>query len=250
MIYSTLFITLGVAITVFMSFWSVVFSVFPAADNKIHKVASLWAKILLRLCNTSVNIIGRENILQSKPQIFMANHQSDFDILISLAHIPVQFRWIAKKELFAIPVFGAAMRNAGYIEIDRSNHEKALQSIEEAALRIRAGKSIMTFPEGTRSRDGEIKAFKQGTFYLAIKSGAAIVPVSIIGSGRIMPKRSLRVKPARIKMVIGKPIDVTDFTIEKRHQLIAVVRNEIMKNYNEWQDAGNTVIRDVGSEGV
>lgn len=247
MIHSALLVTLGVAVTAFMSFWSVVFSVFPAADNKIHRVASLWAKILLMLANTKVKVIGEENLLRGKPQIFMANHQSDFDILISLAFIPVQFRWIAKKELFAIPVFGAAMRSAGYIEIDRSNHEKAMHSIDEAALSIRRGKSIMTFPEGTRSRDGEIKAFKQGTFYLAIKSGVPIVPVSIIGSGRIMPKRSLKIKAGQIKLVFGKPIEVVDYDIEKRHELIEKVRNEIIKNYNEWQDPDH-FIRDLKSE--
>ncbi len=248
MIHSALLVTLGVVITAFMSFWSVVFSVFPAADNKIHKVASLWAKILLILSNTKVKVIGAENLLRGKPQILMANHQSDFDILISLAYIPIQFRWIAKKELFAIPVFGAAMRSAGYIEIDRSNHEKAMQSIDEAALRIRGGKSIMTFPEGTRSRDGEIKSFKQGSFHLAIKSGVPIVPVSIIGSGRIMPKRSLRIKPGQIKMVIGKPMDVTHYDIEQRHELIARVRNEIIKNYNEWQDSDRQNITDLERE--
>ena len=94
----------------------------------------------------------------------------------------------------------------------------------------------MTFPEGTRSRDGEIKAFKQGSFHLAIKSGVPIVPVSIIGSDRIMPKRSLRIKAGQIRLVFGKPIEVIDYDIEKRHELIEEVRNEIIKNYNEWQD--------------
>jgi 1-acyl-sn-glycerol-3-phosphate acyltransferase len=248
MIHSALLVTLGVAITAFMSFWSVVFSVFPAADNKIHKVANIWAKILLLICNTNVKIISEENLLRGKPQIFMANHQSDFDILISLAYIPVQFRWIAKKELFAIPVFGAAMRSAGYIEIDRSNLEKAMHSIDEAALSIRRGKSIMTFPEGTRSSDGEIKAFKQGAFHLAIKSGVPIVPVSIIGSGRIMPKRSLRIKPGQIKLVIGQPVEVINFDSEKRQELIQKVRNEIIKNYNEWQEADRPDIKDLERE--
>jgi len=250
MIHSALLVTLGVAITAFMSIWAVVFSIFPSADNKIHKVANLWAKILLLICNIKVKVIGEENILQGKPQIFMANHQSDFDILISLAYIPARFRWIAKKELFAIPIFGAAMRSAGYIEIDRSNHEKALQSVDEAALRIRNGKSIMTFPEGTRSQDGEIKAFKQGSFHLAIKSGVPIVPVSIIGSGRIMPKKSLRIKPGQIKMIIGKSIDVLNYDLEKRHELVEKVRNEIIKNYNTWQDSESLNIRDLESETI
>ena len=106
----------------------------------------------------------------------------------------------------------------------------------------------MTFPEGTRSEDGHIKAFKQGTFHLAIKSGVPIIPVSIIGSGRIMPKRSLRIQPGQIKMVIGKPVDVKNFTLERRHELIAMVRNEIIKNYNEWKDLEMPDIKSSESE--
>lgn len=245
MIRSVLLVTLGVAITAFISFWCVIFSLFSNAENNIHKVAKLWAKILLLICNTKVEIIGKENILRGKPQIFMTNHQSDFDILIVLAHIPGQFRWLVKKELFHIPVFGAAMKSAGYIEIDRNNREKAMQSLDQAALRIREGKSIMAFPEGTRSRFGEIKHFKQGTFYLAIKSGAPIVPISIIGSGEIMPKRSLKIKPGKIKLVIDKPIDVKNIMLENRQDLITIVRNTIIKNYDSFRAEGAQNIRDL-----
>jgi 1-acyl-sn-glycerol-3-phosphate acyltransferase len=240
MIRSALLVTLGVAITAFISFWCVIFSLFSNAENNIHKIANLWAKILLLICNTKVQIIGRENILRGKPQIFMANHQSDFDILIVLAHIPGQFRWLVKKELFNIPVFGAAMKSAGYIEIDRNNRERAMRSLDQAALRIREGKSIMAFPEGTRSRFGEIKTFKQGTFYLAIKSGVPIVPISIIGSGEIMPKRSLKVK-----LVIDKPIDVKNITLENRQALITIVRNTIIKNHDSFRAEGAQNIRDL-----
>jgi 1-acyl-sn-glycerol-3-phosphate acyltransferase len=248
MIRSALLVTMGIAITGFISFWCVIFSILPNSENRIHKIANLWAKILLLISNTKVEVIGKENILHSKPQIFMANHQSDFDILIVLGHIPGQFRWIAKKELFNIPIFGAAMKNAGYIEIDRHNREKAMQSLDEAALRIREGKSVMTFPEGTRSPDGEIKQFKQGTFHLAIKSGVPIIPVSIVGSGRIMPKRSLTVTPGRVKLVIGKPIDVKSYNIENRHELIQKVRKEIMNNYDYWREAGTARIKDLERE--
>lgn len=244
MIRSALIVTLGVAITGFISFWCIIISIIPNSENRIHKIAKLWAKILLLMSNTKVEVVGKENILRGKPQIFMANHQSDFDILIVLGHMPGQFRWIAKKELFSIPVFGAAMKAAGYIEIDRGNHEKALQSLDEAALRIREGKSVMSFPEGTRSRDGEIKAFKQGIFHLAIKSGIPITPVSIIGSGKIMPKRSLKITPGRVKMVIGKPVDVKSYNIENRHELIDQVRKVIITNYDYWRDTGSSVIKD------
>jgi 1-acyl-sn-glycerol-3-phosphate acyltransferase len=248
MMRSVLLVTLGIAITAFFSFWSIVFSFFANAENNVHKVARIWASILLKISSTKVLVVGSENVLRGKPQIFMANHQSDFDILISLAYIPGQFRWIAKKELFAIPVFGQAMKSAGYIEIDRQNHEKAMQSLDLAALRIREGKSVMTFPEGTRSRDGEIKAFKQGLFYLAIQSGVPIVPISIIGSGAIMPKRSLKVKPGKITLVIDKPITVKGYTLENRQELINQVRQVIMKNYDAYKNEDMAGIKNVQAE--
>ncbi len=245
MIGLVLLVTLGVAITAFMSFWCVIFSFFSNAENNVHKVANLWAKIMLLICNTKVEIIGKENILLGKPQIFMANHQSDFDILIVLAHIPGQFRWLAIKELFSIPIFSSAMKSAGYIEFDRNDREKALQSLDQAALRIRGGKSIMVFPEGSRSSVGEIKPFKQGTFYLAIKSGTPIVPISITGSGEIMPKGSLKINPGKIKLIIGRPIDVKNITLENRRELIEKVRKAIINNYDSFRPEGTMKIRDM-----
>lgn len=231
---SILLVTIGVAITAFMSGCAVVFSLITPCENQVHLIANLWARILLWIANTKVRVIGAENCLADKPQIFMANHQSDFDILIVLAHIPGQFRWIAKKELFKIPLFGPAMRKAGYIEIDRQDRQRALQSLEEAARKIREGKSVVTFPEGTRSKDGTVKPFKQGMFHLAIKAGVPIVPISIIGAHEIMPKRSLRIRPGRITMVIDRPIPVDGYTIETRAALIDRVRDTIIENMKKW----------------
>lgn len=237
MIRALLLVTIGVAVTVFMSFYVVVFAFITPDENASHRLAKIWAGMLLALASTKVEIIGAENILMKEPQIFMANHQSDFDILIVLAHLPGQFRWIVKKELFNIPLFGTAMRNAGYIEIDRQNHIKAMMSIDKAARKIKEGKSVMSFPEGTRSSDGKIKPFKQGMFHLAITSGVPIVPVSIIGAREIMPKRSLRIKPGKVTMVIDKPIDVRGYSIENRQDLIDRVQNIITRNYEERQAA-------------
>lgn len=231
---SAMYVTIAVIVTAFMSCCAFIFPIVSPGENKSHKVANTWARMLLILTNTKVRVIGGENVLIQKPQIFMANHQSDFDILILLAHIPGQFRWIVKKELFQIPVFGAAMKKAGYIEIDRQNHERAMISIEAAARKIREGKSVMSFPEGTRSKDGNVKPFKQGMFHLAIKSGAPIVPISIIGANDIMPKRSLMIRPGTVTLVIDKPIDVNGYSIEKRHELIEKVRNVIIRNCEEY----------------
>jgi 1-acyl-sn-glycerol-3-phosphate acyltransferase len=237
MFRSVLVLIIGIAVTAFMSGCAVVFAYITPDENVIHRVANIWAKMLLTLTNIKVEIIGAENILMERPQIFMANHQSDFDIFIVLAHLHGQFRWIVKKELFNIPVFGKAMRNAGYIEIDRQSREKAMKSLEEAARKIQEGKSVMSFPEGTRSKDGKIKPFKQGMFYLAIKSGVPIVPISIIGAGEIMPKRSLLIKPGKIIMVIDRPIDVSGYSIENRKDLIDMVQNIIIRNYEDTKSA-------------
>ena len=234
MIRSVLLVTLGIAFTAFMSGCAIIFPLILPGESTAHKVAHIWGKLLLILTNTKVKVIGAENILKEKPQIFMANHQSDFDILIVLAYVPSQFRWIVKKELFNIPIFGAGMKKAGYIEIDRQNHERAMVSIEKAAQKIREGKSVMSFPEGTRSRDGNIGPFKQGMFHLAIQSGVPIVPISIIGAKEIMPKRSLHIKPGQVTLVIDKPIDVTGYSAEKRHELVDRVRNVIVGNCNEY----------------
>ena len=236
MIRSVLLLIIGVIFTAFMSGCAVLFPLISPGENKAHRIASLWARILLILTNTRVKVIGTENVLAGKPQVFMANHQSDFDILIVLAHIPGQFRWIVKKELFNIPVFGAAMRNAGYIEIDRQHHERAMMSVDEAARKIKEGKSVMSFPEGTRSRDGSIKPFKKGMFHLAIKSGVPIVPISIVGAKDIMPKRSLHIKPGQVTLVIDKPIDVNGYAIENRHELIERVRNVILGNCETYEN--------------
>ncbi|MHB8830119.1 MAG: lysophospholipid acyltransferase family protein [Syntrophales bacterium] len=240
MFRSALLVAFSVMITAFIAVFATVLPFISPGEEKVHRIANLWARMLLKLSAIYVEVEGVQNVSLDKPQIFMSNHQSDFDILIVLAHIPGQFRWIAKKELFKIPFFGKAMRNAGYIEIDRQHHENALKSLDEAAIKIRDGKSVVTFPEGTRSKDGTVKQFKQGMFYLAIQSGVPIVPISIIGASEIMPKRSLLIKPGRIKMVIGQPIDVSSYTIETRGELIDRVRAVIIRNFEKGGIVGES----------
>ena len=249
MIRSGLLVVLAVIVTAFMSICALVFPRISPGESKAHKIANLWARTLLKLTSIRVKVIGRENVLLNRPQIFMANHQSDFDILIVLAYIPGQFRWIVKKELFKIPIFGPAMKSAGYIEIDRQNHEKAMKSLEEAAQKIQEGKSVMTFPEGTRSKDGTVKPFKQGMFHLAIQAGVPIVPISIIGAHKILPKRSLMIKPGKVTMVIGRPVDVSGYTIETRGELIERVRGIIIRNFESGSVSDETpAMPDQGKE--
>ncbi len=241
MIHSALLVTVGVFVTAFIAGFIVIMSpFFSKGENTIFKLANFWARILLFISNIKVEVIGRENVLVDRPQIFMVNHQSNFDIFIVQAYIPSQFRWIAKKELFTIPIFGPAMRRLGTVEIDRQNRVSAIKSLDEAAQKIREGKSVITFPEGTRSRDGRIRPFKKGIFYLAIKSGVPIIPVSIIGSRKIMPRRSLKIHPGKITMIIDKPIEAKDYSIETRDELITKVRDIIVENFYDGKIASES----------
>lgn len=232
MLRSAILVILGTAITAFTSLFVVVtFPLFPRREYTTYRVAVLWANILLWISSVKVEVVGKENVLKGKPQIFMANHQSGFDILIALAHVNAPFVWIAKKELFGIPVFGHALERTGSIPIDRKNFVRAVRSIQDAADRIREGKSVMTFPEGTRSMDGHIHPFKKGVFHLALKAGVPIVPVSIIGSDAIMPKKSLRVHPGRVIVVIDKPIDVNEYTEDTVDDLLNRVHDIVASHY-------------------
>ena len=182
-------------------------SLITRSGDLSHIDARYWARWSLFCANVKVRVEEEENLPQG-PAIYMPNHVSHFDVLAILGYLNVQFRWTVKKELFRIPLFGLAMKRAGYIRIDRSDHQKAVQSMEEAAEKIKSGSSIVIFPEGTRSRDGNLQyPFKKGGFHLALQSGVPVVPVAVLGSRVVLPRHSKKVTPGTITMRIGKPID-------------------------------------------
>ena len=156
----------------------------------LHALGRFWGKGSLRLAGIRLTVEGRGNLLPGQAVIYMPNHQSQFDILALFEGIPGQFRWLAKAELFRIPLFGLAMARAGYIPVNRSDRREAIKSMNDAAARISAGTSVVVFPEGTRSQDGQLLPFKKGGFMLALQSQVPIVPVAILGTGSILPKGS------------------------------------------------------------
>jgi len=209
----------------------IVLSFFVRSGNPLHKIARFWGKSILVVSGVKVCVKGLSNIDLSAPYIYMPNHQSNFDIPVLLGHLTVQFRWLAKMELFKIPIFGRAMRKAGYISIDRYHRESAIESLKVAANKIKNGVSVLIFPEGTRSRDGKIQPFKKGGFVMAIDSGIPIVPVVITGTRAIMPKGRFRVYPGHVSMVIRKPIDTSTYIRETKEVLMESVRRVICDNF-------------------
>ncbi|PLX97128.1 MAG: 1-acyl-sn-glycerol-3-phosphate acyltransferase [Desulfuromonas sp.] len=193
----------------------------------MHNYCRIWARLLLVLAGVRLSVKGREHLPQGEPLIFMPNHQSTFDILALFIALPVQFRWIAKEELFHIPFFGFAMRRAGYISIDRGDRKKAIKSMDVAAQRIAAGTSVIIFPEGTRSEDGKLLPLKKGGFVLALKSGVSILPMAIEGSCKVNPKHSLRLYGGEIHVTLQPAIPTADLPMSERDRLMEEVRTSL-----------------------
>lgn len=198
--------------TILFCLWAAVLGIFDRTGDTIHAwVARPWGRSILWGCGVKVRVEGAGAVDASKPRIYMSNHQSFFDIFALLAHLPVNFKFILKQELMRIPLFGFAMRRAGYIGIVRDDPRKAVESMNKAAQRIRDGASVLIFPEGTRSSDGALQGFKRGGFNLAFKAGCDIVPIGISGSHAIVPKGSLRIDSGTIDLRIGAPISLSDY---------------------------------------
>ena len=177
----------------------------------LHSLGRLWSRIIFLAAGIRLHIRGQANIPRGEPAVFASNHQSQFDIPALYLALPIQFRFVVKQELFRIPLFGQAMKRAGYVPIDRSGGKNAVKSLREAVRRIQAGASVVVFPEGTRSPDGRLLPFKGGVLLLALRAGVPIVPVGIRGSHKVLPKGSLWVRSGTINVSIGIPIDTREY---------------------------------------
>ncbi len=164
--------------------------------------------------------------LPDGPLIFACNHESALDIWVVFKVLPRSFRFVAKQELFRLPVFGAYMRLGGHIAVDRGNHARAVESLRRAGAAVRAGTSLVVFPEGTRSKDGRILPFKKGPFVVALEAGVPVVPVAISGSGRVTPKDAIAVVPGTIRVAIGDPVDPRAFA--DKEALLGEVRRRVV----------------------
>lgn len=207
MVRAYLYLALFIPLTFLFSFSALIATLFDGSGRAYAWHARLWSRLALALNRVKVTVSGTEH-LPDGPVVFMSNHQSNFDILSLLSSMPRQIHWIAKKELFEIPVFGPSMRRGGYIPLDRGDGRKALQSMDEAADAIRQGKSVVLFPEGTRSTDQKLLPFKRGGFILARKAGVPVIPVTINGSGRVNPPNQIRLYSGNIRMELHPAVTV------------------------------------------
>jgi 1-acyl-sn-glycerol-3-phosphate acyltransferase len=231
-----LWIFFGIVNTLFWILFGILLSLFLAGSKTIHFYCAVpWAKIILWGTGVEVKVRGLSNIDKQKTYIFVPNHLSFFDIFSLLAYLPVDFKFILKKELMRIPVLGWSMKRAGYISIDRSSPAKAKRTLMRAVDRIKSGTSLVIFAEGTRGYDGHLQPLKRGAFQLAIASGVPVVPMAIKGTKEIMPKGSFTIRKGSIVIQLEKPIETVTCTKQAMPDLIERVSACITAMLEEQQ---------------
>ncbi len=189
-----------------------------------HKVAWLWCRIVLFLSGVKVEAEGLESLPPGR-YVFFANHQSQMDIPVLEETLKdYEIRFLAKKSLFKIPFFGWGIAALGYIPVERKDPREGLRSLLSCAEKIKAGYSVVVFPEGTRSPDGRLLSFKTAGFLLPLKAQVPAVPVVIIGTREVLPKGSLFVRPGKVRVVVGAPIPTQGLTKSHKEQLAREVR--------------------------
>lgn len=199
----------------------------PPRGNLFFLLARVWSRGLLVSAGIRWQTAREVPLDRHREYIFMANHRSLYDIPALIVTLPGQTRFLAKRSLFRIPIFGWALALAGFVNIDRQNLGRARDSFASAVARLRRGKSLLVFPEGTRATGAELLPFNRGGFLLALKTGMPIVPVGISGSGRTRRPGSLRIRPGVIRLHYGSPIEMEDFSVRDKQRLMREVRGRI-----------------------
>src|SRR5213594_2877715 len=190
--------------------------------------ATDWARDIIAAAGTPVELQGADRIPRNQPVVYASNHSSMFDIWALAATLPGSVRFVAKQELVKVPLVGRAMVAAGHVAIDRANRARAFAAYERAAQVIRSGISAVVFPEGTRSRTGELLPFKNAPFGLAIAAQVPLVPVYVHNTFEILPKGGFRLRPRPFRLRVGEPIPTAGLTADDRQQLADRTRAAIL----------------------
>ncbi|MBW2035538.1 MAG: 1-acyl-sn-glycerol-3-phosphate acyltransferase [Deltaproteobacteria bacterium] len=190
---------------------------------------AIWARLNVYLTPMIVKVFGRENIDKQQSYVIVCNHQSHYDVLVLYGWLGVDFRWVIKSELRKIPGLGIGCEKIGHIFIDRSDTIAALAAIDAAKDRIVDGTSVMFFPEGSRSRNGELGRFKKGAFKMAINLRIQVLPITIIGTKNILPPKTINLLPGKAKMIIHKPIDIAEYNDDNIKELMEKTRGIIRR---------------------
>ncbi len=198
----------------------------------VDVIGRWWGRWIVRVCGIDLTVEGLERLAPGRSYVLISNHLSNFDIWCTLAMMPFPIRFVAKKELLRIPVLGQALGMSDHIVIDRQNPDAAIRRINDAATRAPQGIGILFYGEGTRSRDGQVHAFKKGGVSLALQAQLPVVPMSISGTRKFLPRGCAVIRPGgRVRIVFAEPIDTAGMPFSAREELNQRVRDAVVRNF-------------------
>jgi 1-acyl-sn-glycerol-3-phosphate acyltransferase len=206
---------------------SLISSLFDSTGRLQHRVAVRWARMVLGICGVKVEVVGAENLDPNQHYVFCSNHFSLIDTPLMFGCMPREFRILARHGLWKIPFLGWHLNRAGHLPVNRENPRAAARNIQQAADKIQEGFSILIFPEGGRTRGDQMRPLKPGAGYIAIRAGAPVVPMAIVGTRDILPPNSMHLRPGRAELRVGKPIPTEGMEQRDAKQLMVRLRDEI-----------------------
>lgn len=248
---TTLRVLAAAVLTTFEWGWKIMWATWRKRPDRFEvyrRAPGGWSSAFLRAGRVDVVLEGAEHIVPGRPAVLVSNHESWFDVFALATHLPGDCRFVGKKELTRVPIFGPAWLACGHIAIDRSDRAAAIRSLDEAGRRAREeGAVIVLFPEGTRSRTRRMLPFKKGAFVLALKLGVPVIPVGVSGGREVMAPGSWRITPGTIHIRIGEPIPVEGLGTRDRDVLVQRARTAVERLRTGGRE---TLIEDGGaSEG-
>lgn len=208
-----------------------------------HKIARRWAQISLRIAGAPVTVIGRENLVPVA--VYTSNHTSFMDTPVVFGNLPFQFRILAKQSLWKWPFIGWHLNRSGQIPVDEESRSGSIAGLNQAIRALKSGMPLFIFPEGGRTRDGQMQAFMRGPAFISIRARVPLVPMALIGTYELLPIDTHHFRPRPVKLVIGKPIDPAGYTIRQTDELTIRLRTEILQLYNRYASQSDLVLRDL-----
>lgn len=217
--------------TVVLGTLSLLSSLFDRSGRVQHGFARTWSWLILHTIAAPVKVTGLERVDTKKANVYVVNHISAMDIPVLYSKLPFQFRILAKKELFRYPFLGWHLRRSGQIPIERESARASMRSLSVGVKALKDGMPLVIFPEGGRSATGQIKEFMSGAFYIAIKAGAEVVPMALVGTYELLPMNSFHIRPRPLELVVGEPIPTAGHDVREMESLAKKAQHAVERLY-------------------